>query len=61
MLLVLSPVLHSYPVPPLAVSVVVNPAHVLFTPAITAVNDGEVVITFWVVPVHPLAFDTVTV
>ena len=47
--------------PPLAVIVVIPPAHVLFAPAITAVNDGLVAITFCVVPVQPLASDTVTV
>ncbi len=56
-----SPVLHSNAVPPLAVRVVVEPTHVLFAPAMTAVNDGLVAITFWVVPVQPLASDTVTV
>ena len=61
MLLERSPVLHSNDVPPLAVRVVVEPTHVLFAPAMTAVNDGLVAITFCVVPVQPLASDTVTV
>ena len=60
-LLLRSPVLHSNDVPPLAVRVVVEPTHVLFAPAMTAVNDGLVAIIFWVVPVHPLTSDTVTV
>ena len=39
----------------------VPPEQALFAPEITAVNEGLVAITFWVVPVHPLASDTVTV
>ena len=58
---VLSPLLQSYTVPPLAVIVVVVPEHTLFAPDMTAVNDGEVVMVFSAVPVHPLTSLTVTV
>ena len=41
--------------------VVVAPEHTLFAPEILAVKDGEVVMVFSAVPVHPLTSLTVTV
>jgi hypothetical protein len=58
---VLAPVLQAYVPPPVAVNVLVSPAHIVFVPAMDGVGNAFTVKVRLAVAVQPEAFVTVTV